>query len=36
VADSPFLITRIISNRTTLVMNKVIMKKGIAPAFQIN
>ena len=28
--ESPFLITKNIKNRSTLVLNKVIMKKGIA------
>lgn len=36
VSESPFLINRNILNRQTLVMSKVIMKKGIAPAFQMN
>ncbi len=35
VAESPFLITRNISNRQTLVLSKVIMKKGIVSALQL-
>ncbi len=29
-AESPFLITKNIKNRQTIVFNKVIMKKGVA------
>lgn len=31
-AESPFLISKNIKNRQTIVLNKVIMKKGVAQA----
>ncbi len=34
-AHSPFLITKNLANRSVLVVNKVVMKKGVAPAFTI-